>query len=102
LVGARTALVNAARGLTKSYGERLQKCGTHQMNRETAKELSQELRDALDPLLGEIESLTERIAEYDRRIVALTLIGLLMEGVVRIVRQISALDYWLTVSRNSA
>ena len=30
LVSARTALVNAARGLTKSYGERLQKCGTGQ------------------------------------------------------------------------
>ena len=50
LVSARTALVNAARGLKKSYGEQLQKCGTQQMNRETAKGLSQELRDALDPL----------------------------------------------------
>ena len=68
LVSTRTALVNAARGLTKSYGERLRKCGTEQMNREIAKGLSQELRDALDPLLGEIESLNERIAEYDRRI----------------------------------
>jgi transposase len=68
LVGARTALVNAARGLTKSYGERLKKCGTEQMNRESSKGLSQELRDALDPLLGEIASLSERIAEYDRRI----------------------------------
>src|SRR5450756_1462835 len=68
LVSTRTALVNAARGLTKSYGERLKKCGTEQMNRESAKGLSQELRDALDPLLGEIESLNERIAEYDRRI----------------------------------
>jgi transposase len=68
LVSSRTALVNAARGLTKSYGQRLRKCGTEQMNRESAKELSQELRDALDPLLAEIESLNERIAEYDRRI----------------------------------
>jgi transposase len=68
LVSARTALVNAARGLTKSYGERLQKCGTQQMNRETAKGLSQELREVLNPLLQEIESLNERIAEYDRRI----------------------------------
>ena len=31
LVSVRTALVNAARGLTKSYGERLRKCGTEQM-----------------------------------------------------------------------
>ena len=68
LVSTRTALVNAARGLTKSYGERLRKCGTEQMNREIAKGLSQELRDVLDPLLREIESLNERIAEYDRRI----------------------------------
>jgi transposase len=35
LVSTRTALVNAARGLTKSYGERLKKCGTEQMNRDS-------------------------------------------------------------------
>jgi len=68
MVGTRTALVNAARGLTKSYGERLNKCGTEQMNRESSKGLSQELREALDPLLREIESLNERIKEYDQRI----------------------------------
>src|SRR6202163_361409 len=34
LVTARTALVNAARGLAKSYGERLRKCGTQQVSRE--------------------------------------------------------------------
>jgi transposase len=68
LISPRTALVNAARRLTKSYGERLRKCSTQQMNRELAKGLSQELRDALEPLFGEIESLNERIAEYDHRI----------------------------------
>jgi transposase len=68
LVSTRTALVNAARGLTKSYGQRLNQCGTEQMNRDRSKGLSQELREALDPLLREIESLNERIAEYDRRI----------------------------------
>src|ERR1700731_4342122 len=68
LVGTRTALVNAARGLTKSYGQRLNKCGTEQMNRDSSKGLSQELREALDPLLREIESLNERIAEYNGRI----------------------------------
>ena len=31
LVRARTTLVNAARGLTKSYGERLRRCGTQQV-----------------------------------------------------------------------
>jgi transposase len=68
LVSARTALVNAARGLTKSYGARLPKCGTEQMNREITKNLKPELREALEPLLAEIESLNAPIAEYDARI----------------------------------
>ena len=68
LVSARTALVNAARGLAKSYGERLRKCGTQQVSRELAAELSVELREVLEPLLQEVESLNERIKEYDQRI----------------------------------
>jgi transposase len=67
LVSARTALVNAVRGLTKSYGERLPKCGTEQVSRELAAKLSGELREVLEPLLNEIESLNERIKEYDAR-----------------------------------
>jgi len=67
LVSARTALVNAARGLVKSYGQRLPKCGTQQVGRELAAALSTELRDVLEPLLKEIESLNERIKEYDER-----------------------------------
>src|SRR6202521_4911255 len=68
LVSVRTALVNAARGLAKSYGERLRKCGTQQVSRELAAELSVELREVLEPLLQEVESLNERIQEYDQRI----------------------------------
>src|SRR3979411_804633 len=67
LVSARTALVNAARGLAKSHGERLRKCGTEQVSRELAAELSAELREVLEPLLKEIESLNERIKEYNAR-----------------------------------
>ena len=67
LVSARTALVNAARGLVKSYGQRLPKCGTYQVSRELAAALSTELRDVLEPLLKEIESLNERVKEYDER-----------------------------------
>jgi transposase len=67
LVSARTALVNAARGLVKSYGQRLPKCGTHQVNEKLAEGLSPELRDVLGPLLQEVESLNERIKEYDER-----------------------------------
>ena len=68
LVGARTALVNAARGLAKSYGERLRKCGTQQVRRDLACGLSAELHAALQPLLAEVESLSQKIAEYDQRI----------------------------------
>src|SRR6202522_2141849 len=67
LVSARTALVNAARGLVKSYGQRLPKCGTQQVNRELAAGWNTELREVLEPLLQEIESLNERIPEYDQR-----------------------------------
>ena len=68
LVSARTALINAARGLVKSYGERLQKCGAFQVSREIGSGLSAGLREALQPLLQEVESLNEHIKEYDRRI----------------------------------
>src|SRR6202045_294406 len=67
LVSARTALVNAARGLVKSYGQRLPKCGTQQVSRELAATLSAELREVLEPLLKEIESLNERIHAHDVR-----------------------------------
>ena len=67
LVSARTALVNAARGLVKSYGQRLPQCGTQQVNRELAVGLNTELREVLEPLLKEIESLSERIQGFDER-----------------------------------
>src|SRR5437867_2863633 len=67
LVRARTALVNAARGLVKSYGQRLRKCGTQQVSRELGAGLPAELREVLEPLLKEVESLNERIQEYDER-----------------------------------
>jgi transposase len=68
LVRARTALVNAARGLVKSYGQRLPKCGTRQVSRELGAGLPAELREVLEPLLKEIESLNERIQEYEVRV----------------------------------
>jgi len=51
LVWARTALVNTARGLAKSYGERLRSCNVRNMNPEKAKGLSRELQAALQPLV---------------------------------------------------
>ncbi len=68
LVEARTALINSARGLTKSSGERLRKCSAERVSEELGLELSTELRAALGPLLAAVEALTERIKEYDRQI----------------------------------
>ena len=68
LVRARTALVNTARGLAKSYGERLRGCNVRNMNPEKAEGLSPELQTALEPLLAGIESLSERIVECNERI----------------------------------
>jgi transposase len=68
LVRARTGLVNTARGLAKSYGERLRGYNVRNMNPEKAEDLSPELQAALEPLLNAIESLSERIVEYDEHI----------------------------------
>jgi transposase len=68
LVRARTALVNTVRGLAKSYGERLRGCNVRNMNPEKAEGLSPELQRALEPLLGGIESLSERICECNEGI----------------------------------
>ncbi len=68
LVRARTALVNTARGLAKSYGERLRGCNVRNMNPEKAEGLSPELQPALEPLLAAIESLSERVRECNEQI----------------------------------
>src|SRR6202158_4344771 len=68
LVRARTALVNTARGLAKSYGERLRGCNVRNMNPEKAEGLSPELQRGLEPLLAGIEAVSERICEYNERI----------------------------------
>jgi transposase len=66
LVRTRTMLVNAARGLTKAYGEWLRGCNARGMKPKAAQDLSPELKGALEPLMKEIESVSERIREYDQ------------------------------------
>jgi len=68
LVRTRTGLVNTARGLAKSYGERLRSCNVRNMDAEKAESLSPELQAALEPLLAAIESVSERIVDYNNRI----------------------------------
>ncbi|MGQ0613453.1 MAG: IS110 family transposase [Planctomycetaceae bacterium] len=68
LVEARTKLGNHVRGAVKSFGARLPKCSTHAFPGKVVEAVPQELRPALEPILAEIETLSGRIAQYDRRI----------------------------------
>jgi transposase len=68
LVEARTGLINAARGFAKATGERLAACDADQMGVEKLGDLPGALQETLGPLLREVESLTERIKECDRKI----------------------------------
>ena len=68
LVDGRTMLVNAARGLAKSVGERLPQCDADQMGTAQARALPQPLQTALQPLLEQVEALTVRIKRGDRQI----------------------------------
>src|SRR6202162_1991158 len=100
LVRARTALVNTARGLAKSYGERLRSCNVRNLNPEKAESLSPELQAALEPLLRAIESLSERIVEYNERIESLAQqsypqVALLKQ--IKGVGKMIALTYMLTL-----
>ena len=54
--------MNSARGLAKSYGERLRKCGTQHVSKDLAAGLSTELQAALEPLLAEEQRATAKPA----------------------------------------
>lgn len=68
LVGARTQLVNAARGLVKPLGKRLRKCDADQVGAQLGEGMGAEVEAMLKPLLQSIEELTEGIRAYDRQI----------------------------------
>jgi len=68
LVEGRTALVNTARGLTKTFGERLGKCDADQMGVGKLAGLPAAVQAALERLLGVVEQMTEKIQGYDKQL----------------------------------
>ena len=70
LVRARTLLVNAARGLAKSHGERLPSSITATFGQRAEARLSEVLSAMLRPLLMEIDSLTKSVAAYEATLAA--------------------------------
>jgi len=68
LVGTRTQLVNHVRGTVKSFGARLPKCPARSFHKRAKEHIPEALLPALDPILEQIGSLTERIQKYDRKL----------------------------------
>ncbi len=68
LVEARTALVNAARGMAKALGERLPACDADSLDTARLEALPGELQASLQPLLEQVESLTAKIHALDKQL----------------------------------
>lgn len=68
LVSSRTKMVTAARGMAKALGARITKCSTPSFAKTARKELPEDLRAALAPLLDSIQKLTLEIRDLDKRV----------------------------------
>src|SRR5215207_59637 len=68
LIGCRTQLVNHVRGAVKSFGARLPKCPARSFHKRAAEHIPEALWPALEPILEQIGSLTERIRDYERQL----------------------------------
>ena len=68
LVEARTKLINSVRGQVKAYGGRLPKCSSASFARRVEGSIPGDLEEALRPLLGLIQHLSEPIRSPERRI----------------------------------
>lgn len=68
LVKTRKMQVSHVRGVVKSMGERISKCGADYFARRARTELSTELLEILEPVLASIEEMDGRIAQYDKKI----------------------------------
>jgi transposase len=68
LVEMRTTAINTARGLAKSFGQRLPKCDADNLCKEHARELEPGIREHVERLLGVVEVLTKQIEESDQEL----------------------------------
>lgn len=73
LVRMRTDAINLVRGTVKSSGGRVAKCASTSFTSWAAKAVPEHLRNALAPMLEQIDELSARIQEYDERIEHLAL-----------------------------
>ena len=66
LVESRTQLINAVRGISKAFGERLAKCSSEAFPGKRAEQIPAAIRGAVAPLLETIDHLNEQIRYYDQ------------------------------------
>jgi transposase len=71
LVRSRTTLINTARGLVKTNGERLHGSSSRIIKSDVSADLSPALRTSMEPVLACIKALTLQIREYNRKIIEL-------------------------------
>ena len=65
LVESRTRLINAVRGISKAFAERLEKCNAEAFTTKLAGRVPEAIRGAVAPLLETIDHLNEQIRYYD-------------------------------------
>lgn len=68
LVQVRTKLTNCARGMVKSVGGRLPGASGECFAKRAREHVPEAIRNALLPLLGQIEHVSNELREYDKRI----------------------------------
>ena len=68
VVSARTKLVNHVRGAVKAWGAALPSCTTAAFSKRVREHIPEELRSALEPMLGVIGEMTQQIREFDKKI----------------------------------
>ena len=72
LVRARTRLISQVRSMVKSTGKRIGSCSADHFGKRAAKELPEELKISLMPLIEVIINLSEKIGHYDDQITRLS------------------------------
>jgi transposase len=65
LVESRTQMINAVRGISKSFAVRLEKCSSESFAAKLAGQIPEAIRGAVAPLLETIDHLNEQIRYYD-------------------------------------
>jgi transposase len=86
LVHSRTQLLNHIRGVVKSHGARLPRCGAAAFATKQRARIPDELREALLPILDMLGAMTEQIRAYERLIEGL---GQSRYGETAVLRQVA-------------